>query len=81
MAFAPHTLELGTLPAGEHMLTVRCFGSRFNSFGTLHNCNEEYKWYGPDSYRTEGGEWSEAWQTRPFGLLSRVELVGPEQEA
>lgn len=81
MAFAPHTLELGTLPAGEHMLTVRCFGSRFNSFGTLHNCNDEYKWYGPDSYRTQGGEWSEAWQTRPFGLLSRVELVGPEQEA
>ena len=57
IAFAPHTLSLGRLCAGEHELEICAYGNRFNSFGTLHNCNDEYKWYGPDSYRTRGSEW------------------------
>lgn len=76
IAFAPHKLSLGRLAAGEHRLEICAYGNRFNSFGTLHNCNEEYKWYGPDSYRTRGSEWSESWCLRPFGILSRVEILG-----
>ena len=75
IALAPHTVQAGRLSAGSHTLELRAFGNRFNSFGTLHNCNEEYKWYGPDSYRTRGSEWSEAWCLRPFGILSRVEIL------
>lgn len=74
IAFAPHTLSLGRVAAGRHSLEICAYGNRFNSFGTLHNCNEEFKWYGPDSYRTVGDEWSEAWCLRPFGILSRVEI-------
>lgn len=75
IAYAPHVLSLGTLSAGEHMIDICAFGNRFNSFGTLHNCNDEFKWYGPDSYRTKGGEWSESWCLRPFGILSRIEIL------
>lgn len=75
IAFAPHQLSLGRLCAGKHTLEICAYGNRFNSFGTLHNCNDEYKWYGPDSYRTRGSEWSEAWCLRPFGILSRVEVL------
>lgn len=75
IAFAPHVLKLGLTAAGVHKLEIRACGNRFNSFGTLHNCNDEYQWYGPDSYRTKGSEWSEAWCLRPFGILSRVEIL------
>lgn len=75
IAFAPHKLSLGKLCAGEHELKICAYGNRFNSFGTLHNCNDEYKWYGPDSYRTRGSEWSETWCLRCFGVLSRVEVL------
>ena len=74
IAFSPHALAVGECEAGVHHLRIRAYGNRFNTFGTLHNCNPEYKWYGPDSYRTVDGEWSEAWQLRPFGILSRVEI-------
>ena len=74
IAFSPHALAVGECGAGVHRLRIRAYGNRFNTFGTLHNCNPEYKWYGPDSYRTVDGEWSEAWQIRPFGILSRVEI-------
>lgn len=75
IAYAPHELPVGALSAGRHTLEICALGNRFNTFGTLHNCNDEYKWYGPDSYRTKGSEWSEAWCLRPFGILSRVEIL------
>ncbi len=74
IAFAPHRLKLGKLKRGLHKLDIILYGNRFNGFGTLHNCNEEYMWYGPDSYRTTGSEWSESYGLRPVGILSRVEL-------
>lgn len=80
IAFAPHTLSLGRVAAGRHSLEICAYGNRFNTFGTLHNCNEAFKWYGPDSYRTEGDEWSESWCLRPFGILSRVEILKGDSE-
>jgi hypothetical protein len=75
IAFAPHKLSLGKLEAGEHRMVIRLYGNRFNGFGTLHNCNDEFKWYGPDSYRTTGSQWSDSYGVRPVGILSRVELM------
>lgn len=75
IAFAPHTLQAGWLAPGVHTLEICAYGSRFNTFGMLHNANPEYKWYGPDSYRTSGSDWSEAWCLRPAGILSRVEIL------
>lgn len=75
IAFAPHTLQAGVLAAGVHTLEICAYGNRFNTFGMLHNANPEYKWYGPDSYRTAGSDWSEAWCLRPAGILSRVEIL------
>ena len=77
IAFAPHIIETGRQKAGKHTLEICSYGNRFNTFGMLHNCNPEYKWYGPDSYRTSGSEWSESWCLRPAGILSRVEILEP----
>ena len=74
IAYAPHRASLGTLEKGTHDLTVRLYGNRFNAFGTLHNCSPNYTWYGPDSFRTTGENWSEDYCLRPVGILGAVEI-------
>lgn len=74
IAFAPRRLELGRLGAGEHELKIRFYGNRFNGFGTLHNANEDFVWYGPDSYRTAGDDWTDCYLVRPAGLLGAVQI-------
>ncbi|MFW6257137.1 MAG: hypothetical protein ACOC2O_03235, partial [Bacillota bacterium] len=71
IAFAPHRLNLGELLAGQHLLEITVYGDRYNAFGTLHNANDEFKWYGPDSYRTTGSEWTDTYLLRKMGVLSR----------
>ncbi|MDR3167516.1 MAG: hypothetical protein LBT93_06195 [Treponema sp.] len=74
IAFSPHQLRVEGLKPGLHELEICSFGSRYNGFGPLHNANDEYHWYGPDSYRTAGDEWTESYRIRPAGILSRVEI-------
>ena len=71
IAYSPHRQPLGKMTAGRHMLEITVFGNRYNAFGTLHNANDEFKWYGPDSYRTTGSQWTETYLLRPMGVLSR----------
>lgn len=73
-AYAPHALKIKDVPQGKHLMEIILLGNRFNGFGTLHNANSEYMWYGPDSYRTEGDEWCDRYLLRPVGILSRVEI-------
>ncbi len=75
IAYAPHKLSLGALSAGVHKIEIVCFGNRFNGFGTLHNANDEFRWYGPDAYRAGGTQWTDSYLVRPAGVLSRVNLL------
>lgn len=74
VCYAPHKGSLGTLKAGLHKVTIELYGNRFNGFGTVHNANDEFKWYGPDSYRSKGSQWSDAYQLRANGVLSPVNV-------
>ena len=74
IAYAPHQLEIGTVEKGVHTLEIILYGNRYNGFGTLHNYNTEFMWYGPDSYRTSGSQWSDSYQLHEMGIISRVEL-------
>ena len=73
IAYAPNQLCLGRITPGQHELKIRLYGNRFNGFGTLHNANDEYMWYGPDSYRTMGDDWTDCYQLRPVGIMAAVE--------
>ena len=75
IAYAPHRLSLGTLSPGTHQLEITAYGNRYNAFGTLHNANDEYQWYGPDSYRTTGSQWTDSYVVREMGVLS-APLIG-----
>ena len=45
-------------------------GNRFNTFGQLHYWEVDKLWYGPDSWRTKGKNWSYEYLLRPAGILS-----------
>ena len=70
VAFAPYRAALGMLHAGTHRLTITVFGNRFNDFGTLHNADDAYVWYGPASFRTKEDDWTDCYRVRPVGLLA-----------
>lgn len=74
IAYAPNRLNLGRICKGRHELKILLYGNRFNGFGTLHNANENYVWYGPDSYRTEGDDWTDCYLVRPVGIMAAVEV-------
>ena len=60
IAWQPNRVKLPPLASGEHILEALACGSRFNGFGTLHNANPNYKWYGPEAATGNGTRW--AWR-------------------
>ena len=69
IAFSPYSCDLGMVPEGDHVLEITVFGSRINTFGTVHNCNQTEAWFGPNAWRTVNEEWSYEYQVKPVGLL------------
>lgn len=73
IVFAPYRCVMATEP-GEHTLGLTLFGNRINTFGTLHNCNENCTWFGPDAWRTKGDSYSYEYQLRKIGILKRPDI-------
>lgn len=72
--FAPYRALLGELKKGYHTIKITAYGNRFNGFGTLHNADSGYRWYGPDSYRTYRSQWTDSYLVKPLGILSSIYL-------
>lgn len=70
IAFAPNRIDLGTVSAGAHELKITVFGNRLNTLGQVHLTNSDYYYFGPDSWRTTGSNWSYPYQLKPSGILS-----------
>lgn len=75
IAWQPNRIQLPPLSIGVHTLEIVAYGNRYNGFGTLHNANLNYKWYGPEAYRTTDDEWTDCYLTRPSGILSHINLM------
>jgi len=71
---SPYHLCTSALPAGVHRISLCVYGSRINTFGALHNCNENWWWHGPDAYRVYRDEWSYEYNLHPTGILKSPEL-------
>lgn len=71
IAFSPYAFEKKGLTSGVHTVTLELYGNRRNTFGTLHNCNENTTWFGPDAWRTNGDSYSEEYQLKRVGILKR----------
>lgn len=77
IAFAPHRVNLGALSKGEHSIAITLFGNRQNVFGTLHNADDNYTWYGNGAYRTRGSQWTDSYKIRESGIMSEIVIERP----
>lgn len=70
IVFSPYTIDIKGVKAGKHTVELTLYGNRFNCFGELHcHHNLALDWYGPDSFRTSGDQWSYEYETKPAGIL------------
>lgn len=71
----PYRLTFPPDLRGNVELDITCFGTRINTFGQLHNAVENYRWWGPQSWRTTGDQWTDGYRLRPTGILRAPELT------
>jgi len=72
--FSPYSAYLGHLMEGQHTIEILCYGNRINTFGTVHNCNENTTWFGPEAWRSTGAAYSYEYQLKYTGVLSAPKL-------
>jgi len=77
VAFSPYTLTISDVAAGDHLLELTLFGNRVNTFGSVHNCDETWPWYGPNAWRTTGDYWSYEYNLRKTGILKAPDIIFP----
>jgi len=75
LVYSPYQIEV-PVSAGRHKIDLIYFGNRINTFGQLH-CVERAPsfWWGPNSWRTVGSNWSYEYQFWPQGVLKSPEIV------
>ena len=66
----PYRVDLGVLTEGTHSMEIIAYGSRINQFGQVHNSCKEENYFGPNSWRSKGEEWSYAYQLRETGIVA-----------
>jgi hypothetical protein len=69
IALPPYQVEIPLQKGQPNTLDLTVYGSRINTFGTLHNANDETFWYGPMAWRTEGQDWSDEYILKPCGIF------------
>ena len=70
VAFSPYDACFENVRAGRHTLRIRLYGTRVNTFGALHNIAENFRWFGPQAWRTVGDYWSYEYHTKDMGLMT-----------
>jgi hypothetical protein len=60
-------------------LGIEILGHRRNSHGPLHWTEHNRRWTGPDSFTTEGEEWTDEYVLTPCGLMQAVEIEVREE--
>lgn len=78
--YPPYDLTIKGLANGEHIIVLELLLHRYNTFGPVHLVNEKRTWHGPDAWRTEGDDWSDAYMLRRTGILKAPEIMEREEE-
>ncbi len=77
--YPPYDLTITGLADGEHEIVLELYLHRYNTFGPLHLVDEKRLWHGPDAWRTEGDDWSDAYVLRRTGILKAPEIPEPAE--
>jgi len=76
LVFSPYRLALPALEPGKHRLDLTYYGTRINTFGQLHCVNRAPGyWWGPNSWRTVGEEWTYGYRLWAQGVLKSPEIT------
>ena len=68
IAYSPYELRVKDVKKGTHKVEITLYGTRFNSFGTLHSTDDR-KWIGPQAWSSEREAFCYEYMTRKMGLL------------
>lgn len=70
IAISPYNVTTEALAPGLHQLDLTVYGNRFNTFGAVHNTDEEKDVYcSPNFWRTRGDTWAYEYQLKRTGPL------------
>lgn len=75
MFMSPYTVNCGTIKKGCHKIRIRCYGTRINTFGQLHNCNLSEMYFGPKTWRTQGEDWCYEYRLHSCGVLKAPRIT------
>lgn len=66
---SPYRLKFEIKESGVHKISIKSYGNRINTFGCLHDCDENEIFFYPNSWRTKNEDWSYEYQLRRCGIL------------
>ena len=69
IVYAPYRLAVKNVAKGHHVLEFKLFGTRYNSFGSIHNLSED-NWCGPDHWLSRDDAWGYEYRLRDAGILA-----------
>ena len=70
IAFEPYQLYLPHIGRGKHRLELVLYGTRINTFGSVHNADTSVVRFGPPVWQTEQSAWSYEYRLKETGILS-----------
>ena len=75
-AFSPYAVRVENISDGGHIVELKLFGTRINTFGGLHNVTKP-NWVNSSYWRTTGDNWSYEYMFWKNGILSapRIEIL------
>lgn len=71
--YPPYTVIFDDLPAGQHDIEIKLFGTRTNTFGAVHHINNAdglWKWYDPMYWRSVNQKWTYDYILRANGIMT-----------
>lgn len=75
ISLSPNIVDLSRLTPGKNTVELHVYTSRINTFGQLHLNNGDLKWFGSNSWRTEGADYAPEYNFKPTGLLSSPRIL------
>ncbi len=73
--YPPYLVNAENIENGEHILELKLYTHRYNTFGPIHLVNEKESWHGPDAWRSEGSNWSYEYVLRKIGIMKAPNII------
>lgn len=74
LVYSPYCKAFDVKESGKHLIELKMFGCRINTFGQLHHTSHKGVWWGPSSWRTVGEEWQYEYNFWEQGILKSPEI-------